>query len=137
MYYNADSGEFESTELPAKVKPGPIIYKGPIAVLVSPDCVSACEGFTFALHQDDRAIVVGNFPTAGAFGEVGRGQYNLPDNLSIQFPTGRPVSPEGDLIIEGAGVAPDIVVPVTKESALGEVDSVLNAAIQALLEKIK
>jgi len=136
-YYSYESGEFETTELPAKVKPGPITFKAPVAVLVGPDCVSACEGFAFALQQNDRAIIFGNYPTAGAFGEVGRGQYQLPDDLSIQFPTGRPISMDGNIVIEGVGIEPDTLVPVTLESALGQVDSVLEAAVQALLEKIK
>jgi len=136
-YYNSESGEFESTDSPAKVKPGPITFKAPVAVLVSPDCVSACEGFAYALEQEDRAIILGNYPTAGAFGEVGRGQYQLPDDLSIQFPTGRPESTDGTIVIEGVGINPDILVPVTLESTLGQVDSVLEVAVQALLEKIK
>jgi C-terminal processing protease CtpA/Prc len=50
----------------------------------------------------------------------------------MQFPTGRPETPDGELLIEGTGVVPDISVPVTEESALGEVDAVLEAAIEAL-----
>ncbi len=108
----------------------------PIAVLVSPDCISACEGFAYALTQDGRATIVGNYPTAGAFGEVGRGQYDLPGDLSAQFPTGRSETINGDLIIEGKGVQLDITVPVTEESTLGIEDTVLNAAIDALSKEI-
>jgi C-terminal processing protease CtpA/Prc len=81
--------------------------------------------------------VVGNYPTAGAFGEVGLGQYKLPDNISAQFPTGRSVTPNGDLVIEGQGVVPDVVVPVTADSVLGNVDTILEAAVQALQKQIK
>lgn len=136
-YYNANSGQFEPSGYPTIIKPAPLYYKGPIAVLVSPNCVSACEGFAYALHQNQRSTVVGNYPTAGAFGEVGLGQYKLPDNFSMQFPTGRSVTPSGDLVIEGQGVVPDIVVPVTSDSALGQVDTVLIAAVQALQKQIK
>jgi carboxyl-terminal processing protease len=136
-YYNEQSGQFEFTDYPARIKPGPLLYEGPIVVLVSPDCVSACEGFTYALTQQNRSIVIGHYPTAGAFGEVGRGQYELPDDLSMQFPTGRPETPDGVLLIEGSGVIPDIIVPVTLESALGQVDAVLEAAQQALLDLVK
>jgi len=136
-YYNEQTGQFEFTDYPARIKPGPLLYEGPIIVLVSPDCVSACEGFTYALTQKGRSIVIGHYPTAGAFGEVGRGQYELPDDLSMQFPTGRPETPDGLLLIEGSGVIPDIIVPVTLESALGQLDAVLEAAQQALLDLIK
>jgi C-terminal processing protease CtpA/Prc len=82
---------------------------------------------------NDRAIVVGHTPSAGAYGEVGRGQYTLPGEIDLQFPTGRPETPDGDLLIEGVGVVPHIVVPVTYESATGLVDTVLEAAEDALL----
>ncbi len=136
-YYNEKTGQFEYDEQNEKVKPAPFIYDGPIAVLVSPDCVSACEGFAWTLEQQGRSIIVGSFPSAGAFGEVGRGQYKLPDGLSMQFPTGRPETLDGVVLIEGTGVVPDILVPVTEQSAMGQEDAVLQAAVQALSEKIK
>ncbi len=136
-YYNDRTGEFELRGLPSRLEPAPLLYEGPLAVLVSPDCISACEGFVHALTQGGRAIVVGHFPTSGAFGEVGRGQYDLPADLSLQFPTGRPETPDGRLLIEGEGITPDIIVPVTAASALGEVDAVLEAAITALLQQVR
>jgi carboxyl-terminal processing protease len=136
-YYNDNLHEFEASDHPTLILPGPIQFEGPIAVLVSPYCVSACEGFSYALAQQDRAIVVGHAPTAGAFGEVGRGQYSLPEDQILQIPTGRPETPDGELLIEGKGVEPDITVPVTEDSALDLEDAVLNAAIDAVLEKIK
>jgi len=137
LYYNDLSGKFEKRDVPTRIEPAPLTYQGAIAVLVSPYCISACEGFAYALTQQQRAIIVGHFPTAGAFGEVGRGQYTLPGGISMQFPTGRPETPEGQLLIEGVGVVPDITVPVTENSALGREDTVLEAAIKALLDKIK
>jgi C-terminal processing protease CtpA/Prc len=105
-------------------------------VLVSPDCASACEGFAHAISQGDRSIIVGHYPTAGMYGEVGRGQYDLPADISMQFPTGRPETLDGELLIENIGIIPDILVPVTEESALGLADTVLEAAIDALLAQI-
>ncbi len=136
-YYNEVTGKFEYTDYPARIKPGPKLYKGPIAVLVSPYCISACEGFANAITQEGRSMIVGHYPTAGAYGEVGRGQYKLPGDLSLQFPTGRSETPDGKLLIEGKGVPLDITVPVTEESATGRVDTVLQAAIEALAQKIK
>jgi C-terminal processing protease CtpA/Prc len=135
-YYSDESGEFESNGFPSSIKPGPLHYEGEIAVLVSPYCFSACEGFAYAMTQQNRSIIIGHYPTAGAFGEVGRGQYLLPDDLSMQFPTGRPLSPQGDVVIEGQGVKPDILVPVTEESASGQSDVILETAIDELLKKI-
>jgi len=136
-YYNENSRQFEASGYPTKIKPAPLYYNGPLAVLVSPECVSACEGFAYAMQQDNRSLVVGNYPTAGAFGEVGLGQYTLPDGFSMQFPTGRSVTPDGQIVIEGSGVVPNVTVPVTTDSVLGAVDSVLEAAVKALQEQIQ
>ena len=135
-YYNELTGQFEAREVPTRVEPGPSLYEGPIAILVSPTCVSACEGFAYALTQRENTIVVGHFASAGAFGEVGRGQYELPDELSLQFPTGRPETLDGHLVIEGLGVTPDIFVGITEDSALGLEDAVLATAVEALLDEI-
>lgn len=136
FYYSNESGQFENDGSESSILPGPMKYEGPIAVLVSPYCISACEGFAYAMSQEERSIIVGNYPTAGAFGEVGRGQYDLPDDISMQFPTGRPETPDGQLLIEGVGVIPDITVPVTEESVLGGSDTVLEAAVQAILDQV-
>jgi C-terminal processing protease CtpA/Prc len=70
------------------------------------------------------------------YGEVGRGQYEMPGDLSLQFPTGRPETPDGDLLIEGVGIVPDIEVPLTYDSVLGTADAVLDAAVEALLDQL-
>jgi C-terminal processing protease CtpA/Prc len=131
-YFNDLSGDFEDSPGEWKIRPGPMEYKGKVAVLIGENCVSACESFAYMMQQEGRATIIGHTPTAGAFGEVGQGQYDLPGDYSMQFPTGRTTTPTGDLLIEGVGVIPDIVVPVTYESALGQIDAVLDAAINAL-----
>lgn len=131
-YYNDLTGQFEYSDYPSRVLPGPVFFEGPIAVLVSPYCVSACEGFAYSLNLRENVTVVGHSPSAGAYGEVGRGQYDLPADLSMQFPTGRSETLEGELILEGTGIVPEILVPVTEESVLGFLDAVLEAAIEAL-----
>jgi C-terminal processing protease CtpA/Prc len=56
----------------------------------------------------------------------------MPGDFDMQFPTGRPETMDGHVLIEGVGIQPDIVVPITLESALGEIDAVLQAAIEFL-----
>ncbi len=133
-YYNEATGQFETRDYVSRIMPGPVYYDGPIAVLVGPYCVSACEGFSYSLSLRDDVTVLGYSPTAGAFGEVGRGQYDLPAELSMQFPTGRSETLDGALVIEGTGVVPDILVPITEEDVLRFVDAVLDAAIEVLLD---
>jgi C-terminal processing protease CtpA/Prc len=136
-YYNEKTQKFEYEEQTEKIKPAPVFFDRPVAVLVGPNCVSACEEFAYTMQQNGDTIIVGSYPTAGAFGEVGRGQYKLPDGMSMQFPTGRAETMDGKVLIEGTGVIPDIKVPVTEQNVLGQVDAVLEAAIQALLGKIQ
>jgi C-terminal processing protease CtpA/Prc len=135
-YYNYESGQFEYNDYERQIEPAPIFWDGPIAVLVGKDCVSACEGFSYAMAQSPNVTIFGHTPSAGAYGEVGRGQYTMPGDLSVQYPTGRPETPDGDLLIEGVGVTPDQIVPVTFESALGQVDAVLQAALDFLNARI-
>jgi C-terminal processing protease CtpA/Prc len=136
-HYNNLTGGFTQDGKTSRIEPGPLYYDGPIAVLVGPDCVSACEGFAYALQQNGRSMIIGQYPTAGAFGSVGLGQFALPGGISMQFPFGRPETPDGKLLIEGTGVIPDITVPVDYESAIGNQDTVLQAGIQALQNKLK
>jgi C-terminal processing protease CtpA/Prc len=131
-YYNDLLGEFEYGEFPTTLEPAPFFYPGKVVLLVGPNCISACEGFAYYMTFSDRVTVVGHDPTAGAFGEVGQGQYTMPGDYSMQFPTGRPETMDGSLLIEGMGIVPDITVPVTFESAMGQVDALLEAALKFL-----
>jgi C-terminal processing protease CtpA/Prc len=99
-----------------------------VAVLVGPACASACEFEAFAYSQLPNVTVVGHFPTAGIYADVARGMYRLPEGMSAQFSASRTVAPDGSLIIEGQGVPPDVVVPVTAEGLLSDADEELDQA---------
>jgi C-terminal processing protease CtpA/Prc len=51
-------------------------------------------------------------------------------------PTGKSVATDGKVVIEGTGIIPDILVPITEDSVLGIIDSVLQSAIETLLKKL-
>ena len=57
-------------------------------VLVGPACASACEDVAWVLRQLPQTSVLGQYPSSGMYGEVGRGQYLLPAGISMQIPTG-------------------------------------------------
>lgn len=134
-YYSDTSGEFETYGPPSRIEPDPDLrYDGDIIVLVSPACASACEDVAFTLALLPQTQVVGFYPTNGIFGEVGRGQYDLPAGYSLQIPTGRPVGMDGEIIIEDTGVVPDITVPVTEESVFYEGDDYL---LDWVLERVR
>jgi C-terminal processing protease CtpA/Prc len=107
-------------------------YDGEIAVLVGPSCYSACEFFTYAMTIEDRAAIVGQYPTGGLGGSVE--SFYMPDGETVQFTIGRAVDVEGNIHIEGRGVAPTVPVPVNEETVLSEGDPVLEAAIDYLNE---
>ncbi|TAK10756.1 MAG: peptidase S41 [Anaerolineae bacterium] len=132
LYFNDLTQQFEYTQWDDTIEPAPLLYRGDVVVLVGPNCVSACEGFAHYMTFLPNVTIIGHTPSAGAFGEVGQGQYTLPGDYSMQFPTGRPEDFDGNVVIEGTGVVPDIIVPVTYESVMGLVDAVLEAAIEAL-----
>ena len=104
-------------------------YNGPVVVMVGPACVSACEFFSYAMTVNDRSIVVGEYPTAGAGGGVEA--FLMPENTYMQMTVSRQMDADGNIHIEGSGVVPDVRVPVTvdtfKRELAGE-DVILEAA---------
>jgi len=108
-------------------------YDGDIAIIIGPACFSACEFFTYNMTLQNRAEVVGHYPTGGLGGSVD--DFIMPEDVSVRFTVGRAVDPDGNIHIEGQGVAPTIRVPVTEESLLGDADVLLQAAIDYLAER--
>ncbi len=133
-YYSDKTGKFEPEGKPEKVRPNKEQYKfDKIAILVSPACASACELEAYSFAQIPGAIVAGMYPSGGIEAEVSRGQYLLPEDISLQIPTGRFTRPDGSLFLEGTGVAPTVKVPITEATVLTTDDVILQAAEDALL----
>jgi C-terminal processing protease CtpA/Prc len=134
-YYSQSTRRFEAEGLPEQIEPVENPYHfDKLAVLVGPACFSACEIEAYGFSQVPSAIVVGQSPSAGVEAEVAQGQYQLPEDIWLQVPTGRYVLPDGTLFLEGAGVAPTVRVPIDTAALLSENDVVLQAAEKALLE---
>jgi C-terminal processing protease CtpA/Prc len=135
-HYSKQTGQFymDPGDETRMIPPRPALqYSGPVAVLVGPACASACEFFSYDMTVNDRAIIVGQYPTEGAGGSVE--QFLMPEDLHVQITTGRAVDANGDIHLEGKGVVPTVKVPVTvdtlKKQANGE-DVILEAAEEAL-----
>lgn len=109
-------------------------YNGAIAVLVGPNCNSACEFFSYDMTLADRAAIVGQYPSGGLGG--GQTTYLMPDGLQLQYSTGRSVDADGNIIIEGTGVVPTVQVPVDEETLFSNGDPVLEAAVTYLDEAL-
>lgn len=131
--YDEESGEFFFDErtidrfyLPAE----DLRYDGKIAVLIGPNCSSACEFFSYNMTRQARAATVGQYPTAGLGGSIE--QFKMPGEQRIQFTVGRAVDMNGEIHIEGKGVSPTVKVPVDEETLFSAGDPILSAAIDHL-----
>jgi C-terminal processing protease CtpA/Prc len=111
--------------------PEDLRFSGPVAVLVGPNCNSACEFFTYAMTVQERAAIVGQYPTAGLGG--GQEAFVMPGGVVLQFSAVRPVDMEGSVIIEGTGIEPTVRVPVDEETLFSDSDPILDAAEQHIL----
>ena len=132
-FYDETLGEFyfdPRLEGRFYLPPEELRYHGPIAVLVGPSCASACEFFSYDMTLQERAAIVGQYPTQGLGGSVEA--FFMPEGEVLQFTTGRAVNDEGEIHIEGIGVVPTVKVPVTEETLFSEGDPVLEAAIAHL-----
>ncbi len=133
--YDESLGKFYSDpnlETKYILPPENLRYNGKIAVLVGPSCSSACEFFSYDMTLQDRAAIVGQYPSGGLGG--GQATYAMPDGVQLQYSVGRNLDSKGNIIIEGTGVVPTVKVPVNEETLFAEGDPVLDAAV-AYLDK--
>jgi C-terminal processing protease CtpA/Prc len=136
-YYSDETKKFEPEGEPEKITANvEQFHFDKMAVLVSPACFSACELEAYGFSQVPGMLVIGQYPTAGVEAEVSRGQFKLPEGMSLQVPFGRFVLPDGSLFMEGQGVKPTVKVPVDETTAGSSDDVVLNVAIQSILNPL-
>ncbi len=109
-------------------------FNGKVAVLIGPNCASACEHFTRDMTFENRAAIVGQYPTAGLGGGVTT--YLMPENIQLQYPVVRAVDAQGNIIIEGTGIAPTIQVPVDETTVFSDGDPILDYAVNALKNEL-
>jgi C-terminal processing protease CtpA/Prc len=105
-------------------------YLEEVAVLVGPNCASACERFAYNFTIDDRGLVVGQYPTAGLGGGVT--DFRMPLDVTVRYTVVRSVDVDGNIHIEGTGVEPTLKVPINEATLLSEGDPVLEFALAAL-----
>ena len=139
-FYDEDRGEFyfnpdgeDRYYLPAE----DLRYDGEVVVIVGPFCLSACEFFTYDMTIDDRAHVIGHYPTGGLGGSIK--SIKMPEDEYFTFTIGRAVDADGEIHIEGKGVPPTVLVPITEEILLAdedEADRVLVDAAVAHLDSL-
>jgi C-terminal processing protease CtpA/Prc len=137
--YSKAIGEFyidpggEAIMIPPRAE---LQYSGPVVVMVGPNCASACEFFSYDMTINDRAAIVGEYPSEGAGGSVE--DFMMPENITVRMTVGRAVDANGNIHIEGKGVVPTVRVPVTLDTLKKEangVDVVLAAAEKAISQR--
>ena len=122
--------------------PRPEGYRGPVAVLVSPDTISSGEGVPMMLSKTGRGKVISWYGTNGAFG-IENIQAVMPPDMYILFPDGASLNETGGIQVDSdatmtGGVAPDIRVPLTEETvarAMNGEDVQLTYALEWLAEQ--
>jgi C-terminal processing protease CtpA/Prc len=110
--------------------PEELRYNGEVAVLVGPNCNSACEFFAYDMSVEGRAAIVGQYPTGGLGGGVE--DFAMPEGQYVRFTVARAVDADGNIHIEGVGVPPTVQVPVTEATLFSGGDPILEAAIEHL-----
>lgn len=103
-------------------------YGGPLAIIIDSASASTSEVFASGMQEIGRALVVGERSAGAALPSV---FTKLPTGAVFQYAIADFRSPGGKLI-EGTGVAPDLVVPLDKASLLAGRDVQLEAAIESL-----
>ena len=110
------------------VRPNQALWSGHVTVLVDSGCLSACEVLAGALAANPATTIVGTEPTGGVVATVNF--WQLLGGLTFQAPLGRYM--QGNTIwLEGRGVSPTVVVPVSRTTLLSSDDAVLDAAVRA------
>jgi C-terminal processing protease CtpA/Prc len=109
-------------------------YHGEVAVIVGPNCNSACEFFAYDTSLEDRSAIIGHYPTGGLGGGIK--VVAMPEDLEFRFTQVRAVDADGNIHIEGQGVAPTVLVPVTEETLFSDGDPLLDAAVAYLQEAL-
>jgi C-terminal processing protease CtpA/Prc len=133
-YYSEKTGKFEPEGIPGKIYPNQNQYRfDKLVTLVNLTCYSACELEAYGLSQVPGMQVIGSFPTAGVEAETARGEFKMPAEITLHFPTGRFTLEDGTILIEGKGVQPTIKVPVDRTTVF-EDDAVLRVAEEYILK---
>ncbi|MBE1445825.1 S41 family peptidase [Paenibacillus sp. OAS669] len=122
-YYNRYMKKFEINRNETRmIKPASNVFTGKIAVLINSRTVSSGEGLPLVMKGMPNVKLIGFTGTNGSFGIVSsRITINMPEGYSANFPDGRSLNKDKQIQVDSnytgqGGVAPDIRVPLTRET---------------------
>ncbi len=101
-------------------------FAGPLALLVDGETMSTSEIFSAALQELGRARVFGDTTGGQALPAI---LVRLPNRDVLMHPIANLVGPDGNRV-EGRGVVPDVVTPLTRKDLLAGRDATLEAALR-------
>ena len=101
-------------------------YGGPLAILVDGLSASTSEIFAQGLRDLGRAQIFGTRTAGAALPSV---IEKLPNGDGFQYARANYIS-EGGKTLEGAGVMPDVVAPLSREALLAGRDPAMDAALK-------
>jgi carboxyl-terminal processing protease len=114
----------QGVELGSQKITNPVLFKGPIAMLVNSGCASACEYFASGLQRTKRGPIIGE-ETAGV-GNTNTQRFGLLNGGAITFPTVRAFWTDGTPL--PSSIKPDIVTPNAEFN-------LFNTGVDQLLQK--
>lgn len=107
------------------LSPRPVTYDGPLAILVDGLSGSTSEILAGGLKDLKRATIIGTRTMGAALPSV---VVRLPNKDGFQYAIANYLS-TGGKALEGHGVEPDLVVPLTQKSLLSGRDLVIDVAV--------
>ena len=104
----------------ARTAPRPESYRGPVAVLVSPDTISSGEGVPMVFTNAGRGKIIGYYGTNGAFG-MNNIHAVMPFDQYLFFPAGASLNQDKKIQVDSnasrlGGIAPQIRVPINEDT---------------------
>jgi tricorn protease len=111
------------------------VFHGPMACILDEDSSSDGDIFPWMFRQAGLGPLIGKRSWGGVIGITNRG--NLIDGGEVYVPEFGLLSPEGEWIIEGHGVDPDIEVTNDPRSVIEGRDPQLERAVQEVLGQIE
>ncbi len=128
------SGYSRNNDFPSTYPRGPVFY-GPMAVLLNETSASDGDIFPAMFRQAGLGPLIGQRSWGGVTGITNHGP--LIDGGTVNVPEFGFTSVDGQWIIEGHGVDPDIVVENDPESVLAGRDPQLERAVQEVMDRLR
>ncbi|MEM1246297.1 MAG: S41 family peptidase [Acidobacteriota bacterium] len=110
-------------------------FIGHLVCLIDEDTASDGDQFAHVFREAGLGPLIGKRTWGGVVGIYGRG--GLIDGGSVSVPEAGSANPEGEWVIEGYGVDPDMVVENRPGDLIRGTDAQLEKAIEVLLEKVE